>query len=120
MHPKITRNLLRLGQLDHVDGRSVSPFLHDRHFSAASSFQNRRIERTADRVEWDAGAGLTPMAFDLEPAISAVEALRDGRRGLGGPAIGFHLDRPRFGLGPVGLTDGLLCGFILAPVIRPP
>ena len=31
--------------------------------------------------------------------------------GWGGSAIAFHLDRPCFGLGAVGLTYGLLRGF---------
>jgi hypothetical protein len=39
MHPLIRRDLLRRGQLDHMHRRRVAPFLHDRHFSAASSFQ---------------------------------------------------------------------------------
>jgi hypothetical protein len=39
MHPKLKRDLARFGQLDHVHGRQLSPFLHDRHFNAASSFQ---------------------------------------------------------------------------------
>jgi hypothetical protein len=42
--------------------------------------------------------------------------LRDGRGGLGGSAIAFHLDRPCFGLGAVGLTYGL--GSALAHAIR--
>ena len=45
-------------------------------------FPNRCIAWTPDRVEWDARAGLAGVTFDFEPAVSAVEALRDGRRGL--------------------------------------
>jgi hypothetical protein len=31
------------------------------------------------------------MAFDLKPTVSAIEALRDGRRRLRWRAIAFHL-----------------------------
>jgi hypothetical protein len=39
MHPLVTGDLLSFGQLYHIHGRRISPFLQDRHFSAASSFQ---------------------------------------------------------------------------------
>jgi hypothetical protein len=43
------------------------------------------------------------VAFDFEPTVSAVEALRDGRRRLRWPAIALHLDPP-CGLGAVGIA----------------
>jgi hypothetical protein len=39
MQRRVGRDLPLLRQLDHVHGRQLSPFLHDRHFNAASSFQ---------------------------------------------------------------------------------
>jgi hypothetical protein len=56
------------------------------------------MARTPYRIEGDARSGFAAVAFDLEPAVSAVKALRDGRRRLRGA----NLDRPRFGLGAVG------------------
>jgi hypothetical protein len=44
-------------------GGAQRPFLHDRHFSDASSFQSR-VLRSPDGIERQAGLGLTPMAFD--------------------------------------------------------
>jgi hypothetical protein len=106
MDPDLRRDLALLRQLDHMHRRRVSPLLARPAFQRRLKFPDRRIAGTPDRVERDAGAGLTAVAFDLKPAISAVEALRDGRRGLRGPAIALHLDRPCFGLGAVGLAYG--------------
>ena len=46
-----------------------------RHFQ----FPDRRVARAPDRIQRNAGLGLAPMAPHLQPAIAAVEALRDGR-----------------------------------------
>jgi hypothetical protein len=37
-----------------------------------------------------------------------IEALPNGRGRLGGPAVAFHAERPRLGLGAVGVPDCLL------------
>jgi hypothetical protein len=60
-------------------GGACRPLLHDRHLSAASSFQmgvlrGRRIASSATL------ACLTATALDLKPTISAIETLPDGRR----------------------------------------
>jgi hypothetical protein len=60
------------------------------------------------------------MANDLKPTVSAIEALRDVRRPLRWSAIGFHLDRPCFCVGAVGLAYGVGSALIFAPMIRPP
>jgi hypothetical protein len=39
MHPSVRRDLALLRELDQMHGGAYRPFLHDRHFSAASSFQ---------------------------------------------------------------------------------
>jgi hypothetical protein len=41
------------------------PFLHVRHFSAASSFQIGRIARTPDRIERQAGPRFAAVALNL-------------------------------------------------------
>jgi hypothetical protein len=72
-------------------GGAYRPFLHDRHFSAASSFQIG-VPRPADGVEWQARSRLASIAFDLEPGEPAVEALPDRRRWLRRPAVPLHSD----------------------------
>jgi hypothetical protein len=54
MHPLVGRHLPRLGQQSGTSG-AQRPFLHDRHFSAASSFQigvyrGRRMEVQAAKL----------------------------------------------------------------------
>jgi hypothetical protein len=61
---------------------------HDLHFSAPLPIPDWRIARTPDRIERQAGAALAALAHDLEPALTAVETLRDGRRRLGRTAKG--------------------------------
>jgi len=47
--------------------------LHDRHFSAASSFQIGVSRGRPDRVERNAGARLTAVAFDFEIVARRIE-----------------------------------------------
>src|ERR1700681_1615792 len=89
-------------------GGAYRPFLHDRHFSAASSFQigvsrGRRIA-SSGRL-----ACLAAMAHDLKPAVAAVEALRDGRGWLRRSAKAFHLFGPEQAFGGVRFANGFLC-----------
>jgi hypothetical protein len=107
------RFIALLRQLDHVHRWRISAFLARPAFQCGFQFPDWDITRSAYGIERDARAGLAAVAFNFEPAVSAVEALRDGRGGLCGPAIAFHL--PCFGLGAVGLTGGFLCGFSGAP-----
>ena len=116
MHPNVRRDLALLRQLDHVHRWRLLAFLARPAFQCGFQFPDWGITRSADGIERDAGAGLAAVAFNFEPAVSAVEALRDCRGGLCGPAIAFHLDRPCFGLGAVGLTYGLLRGFARLPL----
>jgi hypothetical protein len=97
-------------------GGAYRPFLHDLHFSAASSFQigvlrGRRIASSGMLASVSQRWHLT-----CKPAVSAVEALRDGRRRLRRPTEGFHLNRPCFRVGAVGLTGGF--GSALARPLR--
>ena len=80
---------------------------------------------SADRIERQARARLASVALDLKPSEPAIEALRNGRRRLRWAAIGFHPDRPQFGLCAVGialsLANSRACSArIFAPMILPP
>ena len=48
------------------------------------------------------------LVLRLKPSEPAVEALSNGRRRLRWAAIGFHPDRPQFGLCTVGIAFGRL------------
>jgi hypothetical protein len=76
MHPNIDRDLPLLRELDHVHGRRVSPFLARSAFQRRLKFPDRRIARTTDRIERNAGAGLTSMALDLRPVTQAAGLLQ--------------------------------------------
>jgi hypothetical protein len=94
------RDLALLRMLDHVHWRSVSALPARPAFQRPLQVQDRRIARMAHRIERDAGGsysgGIRPQANRI-----AVEALRDGRRRLCGPAVAFHLNRPRVSLGAI-------------------
>src|SRR5258708_25429479 len=82
-----------------------------------SKLPDGRMPGRADCTYWQAGAGLTAIALDLEPSEAAVEALADRWRRLRRATVPFHPDRPCFRLGAVGLTGSLLRGF--ARSLRP-
>jgi hypothetical protein len=86
-HPLARRDLLRLGQPDHVDRRRVTPLPARPAFQRGLQLPDRRVGRTPDRVERKAEARLAPEAFDLEPAEAAVQTLTDCRRRLRWSAI---------------------------------
>src|SRR5258708_15968823 len=65
-----------------------------------SKLPDRRIPRPADCTYWQAGAGLTAIALDLEPSQAAVEALPDRLRRLPRPPVPLHPHRPFFPLRP--------------------
>src|SRR6266576_3569957 len=94
-------------------GGAYRPFLQDRHFSDASSFQigvsrGRRIA-SSGRL-----ARVAATAFDFKPAETAVEALANRRRRLCRPAVPLHSDRPGLGLRAIGLADRLFGAFACA------
>jgi hypothetical protein len=51
-------------------------------FQRRLEFPNRSVARAADRIQRQTGSRFAASAHDLEPAIAAVEALRDRRRRL--------------------------------------
>jgi hypothetical protein len=115
MHPLIRRDLLGRGQLDHV-----APAAHNGPFGMTGI----SVRSLASIWEYPAAGGwhraaarpgLAAIAFDLDPAQAAVEALPDGRRRLRGSAVAFHLDRPRVGFGAICFTGGFICGFAGTP-----
>jgi hypothetical protein len=77
---------------------TYTPRRRDRRIAEAAQgglkFPQRGIAQTTDGIARDTGPGLAPMAHDLQPAITTVEALGDGRRRLGWPAEALHLFRP--------------------------
>jgi hypothetical protein len=72
-------------------GRTPSPIRAQQELSLICmpsvflKFPDRRVARTPYRIERDAVACLTSMAFDLKPAVPATKALSDARRGCAGP-----------------------------------
>lgn len=77
MRPDVRRDLLLLRQPDHVHRRPVAWRPAGSAPERAFQFPDRRIAGAADGVERKAGAGLAAFAHDLEPAVTAIEALRD-------------------------------------------
>src|SRR6516225_4908835 len=76
--------------------------------SRSLQLPDRRASGSADRIERQARTRLASVALDLKPSEPAVEALSNGRRRLRWAAIGFHPDRPQFGLCAVGIALSLL------------
>src|SRR5258707_1196275 len=107
VHPDIRRGLPFFGEPDHVHRRRVSRRSARPAFQRRLEFPDRRSARPAHMFERKAGLGFAAAALRPQQALPAIEALRDGRRGLRGPAISFHADRPRLGLGAIGLADRL-------------
>ena len=106
MHPKVRRDFPRFGQLYHVDRRLVSPRSARSASERTFKFPDRRIARTPGRIERDAGAGLTAIAFNFHPAVTAIEALLSSAK-VAPARSNPHTDRPCFGLGPISGADGL-------------
>jgi len=107
MNPHVRHSLSLFGEPDHVHRRRISRRPARSAFQRSLKLPDRRVPRPADVFEWNAGLGVTPAAFDLQPGQAAVQALADRRRRLRGAAVALHPDRPGFSLGAIGLTDGL-------------
>ena len=105
MNPGVRGDLPLLRKPDHVHPGRASGRLARAAFERRFQLPDRRIARPADRVERQAGARFAAMAHHLQPAISAIEALPDGGRGLRGSAKAFHLFRPQQAFGSVRLAD---------------
>jgi hypothetical protein len=72
---------------------------------------SRYVPRPADAVERDAGFSFAPVASDLQPGETAIQALPYRWRRLRRPTVALHADRPCFSLGTIGLADGLRSAF---------
>src|SRR6266480_3824262 len=104
MHPEVRHDLLRFGQLDHVPAaRSI---LSCRRGTSAMPPISRSA-RPVDRIKWMV-ARVSHRWHCTSSPIPAVEALPDRRRRLRRAAVTFRSDRLGFGLGAIGLADGLL------------
>jgi hypothetical protein len=82
MHPRVRRDFALHRQLDHVNWRRKSRGPARPAFQRRFEFPDWRVARTADMFKRNAGACFAAVAFHLQPAVTAVEALRDGRRRL--------------------------------------
>jgi hypothetical protein len=108
MRPDIRRNLALFRQPNHVHRRAVARRSAGPAAKRGFQFPDRRIARPAHRIERDAGAGLAALAHHLQPAVTAVEALCDRRRGLGRSTKTLHLFGPQQAFGSVGRANGFL------------
>jgi len=117
--PGIGRDLALPGKPDHVRRRRVSGRGAGAAFERSLQLPDRRIARTADGLEREAGARFAAVAHHLQPAISAIEALRDRWRRLRRAAEAFHLFRPQQTFGGVRLADGFFGLFARVPRADP-
>jgi hypothetical protein len=58
MHPDVRRDLPLLRQLNHVHRRGIAALLARPVFQRRLKFPDRRVARTPDRIERDAGTRL--------------------------------------------------------------
>ena len=81
MHTLVRRDLLRRGQLDHVHRRRVAAFPARSAFQRRLKFPDRRVTRTPDRIERDAGLGFLavahrePTTYSRIPLVARPEGL---------------------------------------------
>src|SRR6266478_502530 len=110
-HPNVRRDLALLCQLDLVHRWFVSTRSAGTAAKRSFKLPYRRVARATDGIKRNAGAGLTTIALDFHPAVTAIKALPDRRRRLRRPAVTLHTDRPCFGLGAIRFADGFNCFF---------
>jgi hypothetical protein len=116
MNPYVGRNLLLLGEPDHLHPWRIPWRPAGAAFEGSFQFPDRRIARPPDGVQCEACTRFAALAFDLQPSIAGIEALSDRRRRPRRPAIAFHLLRPKQTFGGVSFSDRLLSP--LASVLR--
>ena len=104
MHPQGRRNLACFGQHDHVHARLVGRRSTGPAPERSFQLPDRSSARPADGIKRNAGAGLTAIAFNFHPAVSAIQALGDAGRWLRRSTEGFHADRPCFCFSPESAT----------------
>src|SRR5262245_27846720 len=91
MHP---RNLPLLGQLGHADSRLVTPRPARPASERRLQLRDRRVTRPTDCVQRQTRPCLASAAFNLQPTVTAIQALAYRWRRLGGAAIALHADGP--------------------------
>src|SRR5438270_9437512 len=106
MYPFVRRNLPLLGQLDHADGRLIAARAAGPASKGRLQLPDWRIMRPPNSIQRQARSCLAATAFDLQPAVTTVQALADRWRRLGRAAVAFHADRPRFCLSAIRRTGG--------------
>ena len=100
------RDLTLFGELNRVDRRGVSALFTRPAIQRRFKLPDRRVAWSLDRIKGNAGAGFTTIALDLEPAITAVQALSGCRRWLRRATEALHLFRPKRAFGGIRLTNG--------------
>jgi hypothetical protein len=75
-------------------------------FQRRLKFPDWCVARPPDSIKRQADARLAALAHDLQPAVTAIEALSDRRRWLSGPAKALHLFRPEQALSGVSFARG--------------
>ena len=102
-----------------MDRGSVSPLLARPALQRRLKLPYRRIPWPTDRIEREARTRLAAIAFDIEPAQPATEALCNRRRRLRGTPVAFLSDRPGFGLRVDGVANGFLGGLTTITLSTP-
>jgi len=87
-------------------GGAYRPFLHDRHFNAASSFHIGVSRDCRIASSGTLARVLQRLHSTSRPAEAAVQALRDRRRRLRRTTVAFHAKRPRIGFRAICFASG--------------
>jgi hypothetical protein len=127
MNPPVRSNLSLLGQHDHAHWRLVTARAARPASEGRLQLPDRRITRPADCIQGQARPRLASAAFDLQPAVTAVQALADRWRRLRWASIALHADGP---LPSASARSAARAAFlaswravsarIFAPMTRPP
>src|SRR6185437_6656950 len=104
VNPGVRGNFSFLCQPDHVDLRRILQRPEGSAFQCCFQFPYRRVARTANGIERQAGAGLAAVAHHLQPTIAGIEALRDCGRRLRRTTKPIHLCRPQPAFGGIRLA----------------
>src|ERR1700752_5395323 len=91
VNPVIGGDFLLLGEANHLHPRRIPGRPACATFERGLQLPDRRVARPADGFQRKAGTCFAALAFDLQPTIAGVEALRDRGRRLRRPAIALHL-----------------------------
>lgn len=115
VNPFVRRDFARLGKPDHSNWRLVAPRAARSAPKRRLQFPYRGVTRPSYRIQRQASAGLAAAAFNLQPAVTAIDALANRWGRLRWPAIALHADGPCFRFGTIRFAGGfpsLLAGML--------